>query len=211
MDIKDFFELGSKLVSSTVQAHPIGLRPTGKLDDIGDAYRLLKGEFASIQFPVTFRQEYGTRLCDALDTGYPGLYLISNRMKSALEAAELTGWTTFPIRLLDKQGNDIDGYQGFSVTGRCGPIDVSKSQIIEKRLVPNGPLCIYYKGLHVGLDRWDGRDFFLPKRNYGTIVTTKGATIIKSSRLTNIRLTNLTDIEIGEMTANLIRSKSKMP
>jgi hypothetical protein len=209
MNIENFFRFGSKLVSTTFQAHPVGLKSGGKFGGVGDSHRLIMGEFDSIQFPVTFKQEYGKRMHDVLDTGHAGLYLISDHMKSILEDEGMTGWKIFPVRLLDKKDNELDGYQGFSVMGRCGPIDVSKSEIIQKRLVPNGPLCTYYRGLYIGLEQWDGSDFFLPKHNYGITITAKAAEVIKSNKLTNIRLTNLADIEINEMTADLIRSKTQ--
>ncbi|MBP6004207.1 MAG: hypothetical protein KA746_12305 [Pyrinomonadaceae bacterium] len=207
MQISDFYEFGSKLVMTTVQAHPVGLKSGGEYEDIGDSIRLIMGEFDAIYFPVTFKQEYGDKFRDVLDTGHPGLYLISDHMQVLLKKNNLTGWKTFPIRLLDKKGNIIEGYQGLSVIGKCGPIDISKSEIIKKRIVPNGPLYPYFKGIYVGLDEWDGSDFFIPKYHYGPMITAKGAEVIKSNKLTNIRLINLADIEINEMTAELIRSK----
>jgi hypothetical protein len=116
-------------------------------------------------------------------------------MKTVLESNNLTGWKTFVVKVLDKQGQEIQGYYGLSITGRCGKIDYSKSEIIEKRLVPNGPLGKYYKGLHIGLDKWDGSDFFIPEKYLGTIITSKTADILKKSQLTNIKLQNLAEIE----------------
>ena len=63
-----------------------------------------------------------------------------------------SGWKTYPITLLDKANNEIKGYNGFSVTGSCGPIDYSKSKIVEKRRVTIGPISKYYVGLPIGLE-----------------------------------------------------------
>jgi len=123
------------------------------------------------------------------------MFLISDRMKDAFEENNLTGWKCFPIRLLNKKGEVIEGYRGLTITGRCGPIDNWKSEVVYKRLIPNGPIGKYYLGLHVGLDEWDESDFFLPKGSYGTIVTSTAAEVIRSSKLTNIQLTNLAEIE----------------
>ena len=117
-------------------------------------------------------------------------------MKTVLEDNHLTGWQTFAVRVLTKKGEEISGYHGLSITGRCGKIDYSKSEVITKRLVPEGPLAKFYKGLHVGLDKWDGSDFFLPEKYLGTIVTSRVAEILKREKLTNVRLENLADIEI---------------
>ena len=161
-----------------------------------DQDMLLLGNYSGIIFPVIFKQsEYGKKFQDVLDTGWAGFYLISDKMKSVLEDNHLTGWKTFAVKVLDKKGQAIEGYHGFSVTGRCGEIDYSKSEVIEKRLVPNGALGKFYKGLYVGLEKWDGSDFFLPEKYYGTIITSKAANILKQSKLTNIRMENLAEIE----------------
>jgi hypothetical protein len=119
-------------------------------------------------------------------------------MKVILEANAFTGWKTYSVQVLDKKGHEIQGYHGLSITGRCGKVDFSKSEIIEKRLVPHGPLGRYYKGLHVGLDKWDGSDFFLPQKYFGVIITSRVAEVFKIVKLTNIRLENLVEVETSD-------------
>lgn len=186
MESKFFFSLSSKLSSSTVQAHPIDLKI--------EHSKLIKGDYAGIDFPILFKQKYGNELNDMLDTGIAGLFLISDRMKTILEENNLTGWKTFPIKLYDKNGGEIIGYHGLSITGRCGSTSFEKSKIIEKQLVPTGPICKYYKGIHI--DKWDGSDFFSPDKKYRTFITKKAADILKKNKLTNVRLENLADHEI---------------
>jgi hypothetical protein len=190
----DFFDFGSKLLSSTFQAGPVGL----KEDENGvyDHLNLIKGKLKGIDFPVIFKQDYGKNLTDILDTGHAGLFLISDRMKKILEDSGLTGWQTFPIKLYDKKGSEILGYHGFSVIGHCGPISYEKSQIIEKRKVPTGPLCKFYKGEYIDLNIWDGTDFFTPDGTYETFITKKAADILTKNKITNMRLENLADKEI---------------
>ncbi|GHU69179.1 hypothetical protein FACS189413_07610 [Bacteroidia bacterium] len=198
MDISKFYILSEKLSGATLQAHPVGLN--FKEDDNGfdDVIRLLMGDYIDIKFPVIFKQAYGKRLDDIIRTGHAVLFLISDKMKAVLEENALTGWKTFAVKVLDKKGQEIQGYHGLSITGRCGKIDYSKSEIIEKRLVPNAPLGKYYKGLHIGLDKWDGSDFFLPEKYFGTIITSRAAEVLKKNKLTNIRLENLTEIETSD-------------
>jgi hypothetical protein len=198
MSIKNFYTFSSKLSSSTVQAHAINL--SDKEDNTGlfDQHRLVQGVYDSISFPVIFKQEYGKKLADVLDTGWVSLFLISDAMKAVLEENALTGWKTFAVKVLDNKGQEIQGYHGLSITGRCAKIDYSKSEIIERRLVPNAPLGKYYKGLHVGLDKWDNSDFFLPEKYFGIIITSSAAEVLKKSRLTNIKLENLTEIETSD-------------
>lgn len=152
--------------------------------------------YEGISFPVIFKQEYGKKLQDILDTGWVSLFLISDKLKAVLEENALTGWKTFAVKVLDKKGQEIQGYHGLSIVGRCGKINYSKSEIIEKRLVPNAPLGKYYKGSYVSLDEWDGSDFFLPEKYFGIIITSRAAEVLKKNKLTNIRLENLAEIEM---------------
>lgn len=198
MDNKEFYRIDSKLSSSTFQAHSIGLDKVLFTDNLAAEWHLILGDYSGISFPVIFKQEYGKKLQDLLDTGWPSLYLISDKMKAVMEENALIGWKTYAVKVLDKQGQTIQGYHGLSITGRCGKIDFRKSEIIEKRLVPNAPLGKYYKGLHVGIDTWDESDFFLPEKYFGIIITGRAAEILKKNKLTNIRLENLREIETSE-------------
>jgi len=197
MDISQFYTFSSKLSSSTIQVHAQGLSSNKDIDGRYDEHRLIQGVYEGIAFPVAFKQEYGKKLEDMLDTGWPGLFLISYRMKIILEQNELTGWKTFTVKVLDKRGHEIENYHGLSILGRCGPVDYSKSEIIEKRIVPQGPLGKYYKGFPVGLDKWDESDFFLPDKNFGTIVTQKVMELFKKNKITNTIFRNLAEIEIS--------------
>ncbi|MEM0941183.1 MAG: DUF1629 domain-containing protein [Bacteroidota bacterium] len=207
MDIKDFYSFESKLVSSTVQVHPVGLKEFSPIDPDKsypyDENRLIQGDYTGISFPVVFKQEYGNKLQDVLDTGWASLYLISDKMKAVLEDNSLTGWKTFAVKVLDKKGQEIKGYHGLSITGRCGQIDYNKSEIIEKRLAPNGPLVKYYKGLYIGLDKWDNHDFFIPEKTLWTTVSKRAVEVLKKNKLTNIRLKNLAEIETDHSTVQV--------
>src|ERR1700722_20078064 len=104
METKNFFDFMSQPASTTVQAHPTDLNI--------DCLKLIKGNYQGIDFPVFFKQEYGNKLYDILDTGFPGLFIISERMRKILEENNLTGWKVFPIKLYDKKGNEIADYHG---------------------------------------------------------------------------------------------------
>lgn len=185
-----FYEFSSKLLSSTFQAGACGLKGL-------DEYRMLvKGNFDEIRMPVVFKQDSGKKFTDILDTGSVSLYLISDRLKKILEENNLTGWETFPIKLYDKKDNEIFGYHGFSITGKCAQIDYSTSVIVEKRSIPDGPLVKYYKGINIDLEKWDGTDFFSPMKNFGLYVTKKIAEILTKNKITNLCLTDAADIEV---------------
>lgn len=193
--IAGFFTFGSKLLSSTFQAHLIGSE--GR-QDIAEEKHLIRANFTGIDFPAVFKQEYGKKLTDILDTGWPFLYLISNKLKGILEETNLTGWKTFPIRLLDKKKNEILGYHGLSITGRCGPIDYNKCEIIEKPVVSGGPVEKHYKGVYFGLDEWDGSDFFLAEQCDQVYISDRAAAALREQKLSNIVMKNLAEIEAAE-------------
>lgn len=158
---------------------------------------LLTGDYRNISLPLIFRHESGSKFCDLMDMG--GLiYLISERTRSLFVSSGLSGWKTFAVKVYDKSGNLVDGYHGFSVTGKCGPISYDMTRYVDKQHVPNGPITRYFKGILIGIDQWDGSNFFLPQDNTGIIVTQKVADIVNKNKLTNIDLINLKDIEAPE-------------
>lgn len=160
-------------------------------------FNLAKGVYKGLTFPIEYKHESGTKFRDMIDTGYPYLHLVSDVVIKVLEDNRITGWKTFPITIEDKKGNIINGYNGFSVVGKCGPIDYTKSEIITKRLVPNGPLVDFYKGMHVGLDKWDGSDFFMPG-DTAFIITEKVRDLFVSNKFSNMRFENLADKELSK-------------
>ncbi len=195
MEIKDFFCFRSRCSSSILQAGPIGLKEDK--NGINGHTNLIKGNYDEIDFPVIFKQEYGKKLADILGTGHASLYLVSDRMKSILEDHQITGWKTFPIKLYDKKKNEILGYSGFSVTGRCGPIHDELAEIVDRQSIPNGPIYQVYKGLYVGLDEWDGTDCFIPDKTSFIVVTKKIKTLLTDNKITNLEFKNLMEIEIN--------------
>jgi len=200
MDIKNFFKFGSKLVSSSIYAPPQGLRIPIK-DDIDDAYNLIKGDYSGINFPVVFKEgSYGgKKIQDIIDTTSVSLYLISDKLKNILIENSFTGWKIYPVRLFDRKENEIMGYSGFSVTGRCDvKIKYRKDSIVEKQLAPNAPISRFYKGQNIDFTKWDGSDFFITKDNIGFIITEKVKEILLKHKLTNIRVRNIKDIEVSD-------------
>ncbi len=123
-DIPNFYFFRSRGYLATVQARSILFREAIDNHEYGlkrDIYdNMIVGQYEGYEFPIEFKQdkEYGSRLRDVLDTGYPPAYLISDRFRDLLTENNVTGWKTYPIRLYDKKGNLINGYNGLSFTGR---------------------------------------------------------------------------------------------
>ncbi|MCH7399987.1 hypothetical protein MM236_18475 [Belliella sp. DSM 107340] len=198
MNNSNIYTLGTKLLSKTFSVNSICLGSGADEKGNNDAMNLLEGHLETFNFPIAFKHVSGKNYCDLMGSGWGILYLISDRMKHLLEKERLTGWKCFPIEIVDKNGKKIqEVYHGFSIVGRSGSIIYKKSDVIEKQLVPNGPLSKYYKGIHPEMETWDGSDFFLPKNHWGTMVTQKAKDIMVKNKLTNIMLQNLAEIEVG--------------
>lgn len=157
-----------------------------------DCWNLEYGNYEGIKFPVYFKHSYGSKkLLDILTTD--GVFwLISEKMKNLLEKNRITGWKTYPIQLFYKRMEPIEGYYGFSITGRCGPIDFSKSEVVSCDRVDN---CVAkeLKGVYIGLNKWDGSDFInpmIPKVRM-TIVTQKVVDALSGFK--QIKFINLKD------------------
>jgi len=182
----------------SLPASPQRLKKIGDFRD--DTRKLIKGDYLDIDFPILFKQESydGKKICDVLDTGYAGLYLISDTMQNILTENKLTGWKTYPIKLFDEKGNEIYGYSGFSVVGKCGTIYYKKETVLKKRRGFNTPLLKRYKGNFFDIETWDRTDFFTPENAFWIGTSSKAAKILMESKLTNIVASRMSEIEIPE-------------
>jgi hypothetical protein len=160
--------------------------------------RIVKGDYAGIELPIVFKQISGKKWTDVLNPNSVSMYIISQRFIELLEKNDITGWESYPIIIFDKEEKKVSGYVGFSVIGRSGAVDYTKSEIFEKQLVPNGSKSKYYKGLYVGLDKWDGSDFFIPEDTLDIITTEKVMQIIRKYKISNVVLQSLANFEISE-------------
>lgn len=196
----DFYKFSYKTTKQVIMATAINVDKESTYGKKEGWFALLqKGKYQSFEFPILFKQEEGFRKWDILLTYTGSLFLISEKMKALFQKENFTGWQTFPIKLIDKTGEEIPGYHGLSVLGKCGPVDFSKCQTIERPhpFIVEGieRIC---KGLYVGLDEWDGSDFFSPEGHSGTIVTKRVAKAIEKNKFTNVELINLFDWEMPE-------------
>lgn len=91
-----------------------------KLDDGRDIYQLIAdGDIADLEFTPTFRHTQGSHFGDLLWTTCE-MKVASSRFIKALSG--FSGWRSFDIHLLGREGETIDGYKGFAVVD--GSVDV---------------------------------------------------------------------------------------
>lgn len=131
-----------------------------------------------VDFPVVYRQFDGNKLRDMLDMRFDGrCFLISDRLRSLLTDNGITGWESFPIVLYDKKGNEIPGYNGFTVIGSGGKLLrlPHPKEENEYFVMPEYNIWNYRD--------WDGSDFFRIKPNYNLLVTQRVKDLLVSNRI----------------------------
>ena len=157
---------------------------------IAENNRLIYGELRPLA-PISYRFVTGQTPKDLVGTGYPGRFLLAERVFNALRCERCTGWSTYPVRLLGADGLEISGYQGLAITGRCGHPDNSRRQVIE--VLPFGKFA-RVRGLYLDEKTWDGTDVFFLQGSYHICVTDAARRAIMALPPSNIRFTALDEI-----------------
>jgi hypothetical protein len=147
--------------------------------------------------PLEFVRAQGARAYDLVGTTSPTLVLVSAHFLDVLRAAGFTGWTTFPVKVTLDDGSSLEGYEGLAISGRCGPIDDSLSELVTlPPAVPGGPEQRALRGLCFRPETWDGSDLFTPSEGYtAAFVTTRVKDEVERAGITNVEFKRLSEIE----------------
>jgi hypothetical protein len=120
--------------------------------------------------------------------------IVNSKVITLLQENGFTGWSTYPVEVFDKAGARIEGYSGLAITGRCGPIDQSRSMTILKKFPARvSPML---KGYYFDQDTWDGSDIFTPSaRLDGRIfITAPVRDVLRRAKTKNVRMQVLDEI-----------------
>ena len=192
MDYIDFYRFSSVAYATTVAACPDIFEKAiaeGRNDFDRHCYRfLLVGDYEYYRFPIVFHQYDGKRLRDFLDTGWPPVYLISDRVVTLLKDNAITGWHNYPVKLYDKKENLIEGYSGFSVLGKGGTYSKVWERGYNKE---TNESFIETRGLY-DLCQWDGSDIFMVQG--GIIITERVMKLLKTNKVTAVQYEKLSDL-----------------
>ncbi|MGN6370569.1 MAG: hypothetical protein ACTHN5_20140 [Phycisphaerae bacterium] len=151
VDCKTFW----KLRDAYEEGAPVAVF-TDRLDHENNTH-LISGTFRG-KLPINCRCESLLRSFDLIGTGWHNRYLLSERVVDVLSANRLRGWSTYPVKMVDPKGDEIHGYFGLSITGRGGPIDKTKRDIVGESRTGR---CLKTKGVSFDEKNWDGSDIFL--------------------------------------------------
>jgi hypothetical protein len=130
---------------------------------------------------------------DVIWSGWGGLALVSGRLKSALEHARLTGWSTYQVDLVGKFGETIEDYYGFVVLGRCGEWDLGRSVRVMKQY-RTGPHPVWV-GSYFEESSWDGSDFVVPDGSASIVATAAVVELCREMRVTGLSFVSLNAAE----------------
>ena len=110
------------------------------------------------------------------------VFVVSDRLVNVLLDNNITGWKTYPIIVYDKKGTAINGYHGFTVSGRGGTM---LAPMDERGNIIGHPECIVWDSC-----QWDGTDIFWIKPNY-VVVTERVKDVLKEARIDSLSFDRL--------------------
>lgn len=195
ISMKDFYTFGSCGYGTTFAATAEEFQRhivREEFSEAGTFYdKLTWGDYKDVKFPVTYHElkggSSGKRMRDVLDTRYCSLYLISDRFKVILEESGITGWKSYPIALFDKKGNPVNGYNGFSITGRAG-----KMQKYDQLPLECG-YSVDADGYYFDVETWDGSDLFNTRGTKHIIASERFIKVLVDNKITACDYCRLTD------------------
>jgi hypothetical protein len=124
--------------------------------------------------------------------------IVHARIIDIFDRNGFTGWTTHPVQVSSKSGELIHDYFVLGISGRCGPVDLSRSAI-ELREYPGGWVP-HFRGHYFAPDTWDGSDLFmhspdaLGNVSLARFITDPVRKALKRAAIPNLRIDRLTDI-----------------
>jgi hypothetical protein len=182
-----FYKLGDRFLRAALAVEPA--------EDI-DTIKLLRGDIRPSR-PVRTRVTMGKRPVDLIVGTDISTKLLSDAAVKALTTAGITGWTTYPVEVLGPPGVRIAGYRGLSATGRCGPIDKSRSRReLRPPRVPNAAAYWAWMGLYFDEATWDRSDLFMPQdRTLFIFATELVRATVAVHKLTNFNFIPVDDVE----------------
>lgn len=158
---------------------------------------LFTGGLPNPPHPLHLHGYMGSQPMDFLWSGGIPIVCISEAIAELLKAHQVTGWSTYPVEVYDKQGNILPSYLGFAVTGKVGKRETSLSKIVDAPIYKGSTKTKkVYQGFFFNQSSWDGSDFCVVEGTYFIVVTQIVYDIFKASKVNNVKLTPLRDVQL---------------
>jgi hypothetical protein len=116
----------------------------------------------------------------------PRHLVVSERFRETF--ARFSGWSSYPVELLGKQRELIDGYTGLAIPGKSGRIVPDRSRLEQHDFE------WWFVGQYFDTSTWDGSDFFYPKFGIGPIITERARQQLLSAKISNVRTYRLPEV-----------------
>jgi hypothetical protein len=174
---------------------------------IEHAYDITRAEMTPPS-PVQARWFMGRKKpSDFIGTTLASPMLVSERVVTVLREEGFTGWRTYAVDLAGHDGAPIPGYHGFTVYGRCGPIDDTKS--VEMPTVLPGGIFPRWYGLYFDPDTWDGSDLFISE-SYGTaiFVVEDIKQAFHKAKVRNTEFTSIVDVSRSQVEMEISKERA---
>jgi hypothetical protein len=173
----------------------------GKIEnDIGDFGQLLRADvradYLSVRHLEGGREPsplFWNTVCDP--------FCVTDDLLNILRANDISGWSTIPVTVVDKNGKTWDNFSVLTVQGRADAVDYLQSDVVFKQM-PGG-IFPSFKGLYFKRESWDGSDIFMTRADsYGkqtafVYATRRLVEVFRKSKIKNISFINFNDYEIS--------------
>jgi hypothetical protein len=179
-----FYVLGEDFIRGALRVQPVG--------NLRSPHELTRAE-RKPRRPVRFRHDEGSRPKDLIGATWASLCLVSDRVIAALEG--FSGWTTYAVEISGRDGDEVSGYQGLAISGRCGPIDnsLTPKQLLPPA-VPGGEAVEGRIGMLFEHGTWDGSDLFCTEPGSAVHMTEPVRDALVAAKVTNVDLERITEI-----------------
>lgn len=145
---------------------------------------------------IEFHWLKGSKFYDIVPTGYPGVYLVSEKVQLILKESGFKGYSLRGIILKDKKNELIKGYQLLSIISKVGPIQNEKS--IKKMMPPvvswSDPYEAYI-GLYFDVSTWDGSHFFYPEGTSYIFALDEVKKLFEEHKISNCQFKKVIELE----------------
>lgn len=168
-----------------------------------DYYALASGSLVPTQ-PLRIVPYGGREPSDFIWTDAAIIRLVRRRLLELLRESNISGWSTFPVQIYNQANSLIDGYQGFSVIGRCGRIDPRLSKSFQKTM-PGGTFP-YFKGCFFDPDTWDGSQIFCPEGTAHIFVVRSVYEALRAANARNVAYRPISEMDFGEYEKSLFEA-----
>ena len=161
-------------------------------------------------YPITIPHAMGGKIPgDIIWTTYPPISpIVSDKVIRILNNEGFTGWSTYPVNVYYKSGEIVPGYQGLSITGRCGQIDWSKSRKEPRPpRVPKGKPFEVYIGMFFEPSTWEGSEIFCPEGRSTIFVLEHVMKSLKKNKVKNLLFHKSSEYERDDIVVDSLKKR----